>query len=247
MSADTAGSLGGRRAFVTGGANGIGAGIVRRLAAQGAEVVLSARDMDAAEAICAETGAQAVELDVTDLPAAHAAVSGNGPFDILVNNAGAPAPAFFTATTMAQWRHLLAVNLEAVFATTHAALPGMQAAGYGRIVNISSVAGRMGARGDAVYAAAKGGVIAFTASIARENGRHGITANVVAPGPIDTPLMHRTAEQLGREKLLSAMRTMTMVGRLGTVEEVASAVAFLASQDAAFITGETLAVSGGIV
>jgi NAD(P)-dependent dehydrogenase (short-subunit alcohol dehydrogenase family) len=237
--------LSGRRAFVTGGSKGIGAAIVRRFTAHGATVTFTAQDAVAARPVAEELGAQVVQLDVTDLPAAHRAVSDHGPFDILVNNAGMDQHAFFTHTTMEQWRYLLAVNLEAVFATTHAALPSMQSAGFGRIVNISSEAGRLGSKGGAVYAAAKGGVIAFTQSIARENGRKGITANVIAPGPIDTPLL-RKGVQTGGEKLLSAMRAATLLDRLGTTDEVAAAVLFLASDEAGFITGETLGVSGGM-
>lgn len=238
-------SLAGQRAFVTGGSKGIGAAIVRRLAAEGAEVVLAAQDMTMAEAVARETGAVAVLLDVSDLAACQAVVQANGPFDILVNNAGIDQHAFFTRTTVAEWRYLLAVNLEAVLATTHAALPAMQAARRGRIINIASEAGRLGSSGGAVYAAAKGGVIAFTKSIARENGRYGITANVIAPGPVDTPLLRKAVEQ-GGDKLLAAMKASTLLGRLGSAEEVAAAVAFLASTDAGFITGETLGVSGGM-
>jgi NAD(P)-dependent dehydrogenase (short-subunit alcohol dehydrogenase family) len=237
--------LKGRRAFVTGGSKGIGAAIVRRLSADGAEVVLSAQDMPLAEQLAAATGARAVRLDVTDLAAARRAVLDHGPFDILVNNAGQDQHAFFTDTTPVQWRMLLAVNLEAVFATVHAALPSMQAARYGRIINVGSEAGRQGSKGGSVYAAAKGGVIAFTKSIARENGRYGITANVIAPGPVDTPLLRKAVEDSG-EKLLAAMKSATLLGRLGTPEEVAAAVAFLASQEAGFVTGETLGVSGGM-
>jgi NAD(P)-dependent dehydrogenase (short-subunit alcohol dehydrogenase family) len=238
-------TLGGRRAFITGGSKGIGAAIVRRFAAAGAVVTFSAQDMVLGREVATEVGATVVLLDVTDLPAAQRAVSEHGPFDILVNNAGVDQHAFFTQTTLAEWRQLLAVNLEAVFATTHAALPAMQAAGFGRIINIASEAGRMGSKGGAVYAAAKGGVIAFTKSIARENGRKGITANVVAPGPIDTPLLQKGLVQ-GGEKLLNAMRAATLLNRLGTPDEVAAAVAFLASDEAGFITGETLGVSGGM-
>lgn len=235
----------GRRAFITGGSKGIGAAIVRRFAAEGAIVTLTAQDMTLGNAVAAEVGGQVVLLDVTDLNAAQRAVSDNGPFDILVNNAGMDQHAFFTNTTIDEWRQLLALNLEAVLATTHAALPAMQGAAFGRIINIASEAGRMGSRGGAVYAAAKGGVIAFTKSIARENGRKGITANVVAPGPIDTPLLQK-AVAIGGEKLLDAMRSSTLLNRLGTPEEVAAAVAFLASDEAGFITGETLVVSGGM-
>jgi 2-hydroxycyclohexanecarboxyl-CoA dehydrogenase len=237
--------LSGRRAFVTGGSRGIGAAIVRRLASEGASVIIADQNMAAATALAAEVGASVVQLDVTNLQAAHDVVSAAGPLDILVNNAGVDQHAFFTHTTMAQWQPLLAVNLEAVLATTHAALPAMQAAGFGRIINISSEAGRMGSRGGAVYAAAKGGVIAFTKSIARENGHKGITANVIAPGPVDTPLLRKAVEQ-GGDRLLDAMKASTLLGRLGRPEEVAAAVAFLASEEAAFITGETLGVSGGM-
>jgi len=237
--------LSGRRAFVTAGSKGIGAAIVRRLRAEGAAVTFTAQDAAAARPLADELGVTVVQLDVRDLEAAHRAVREQGPCDILVNNAGIDQHAYFTNSTPAEWRQLLAVNLEAVFATTHAALPAMQAAGYGRIVNIASEAGRQGSKRGSVYAAAKAGVIGFTKSIARENGRKGITANVIAPGPIDTPLL-RKAVANGGEKLLAAMRGATLLDRLGTADEVAAAVAFLAGAEAAFITGETLGVSGGM-
>lgn len=237
--------LGGRSVFLTGGAKGIGAAIARRLALAGARVVIADRDIELARLLAGEIGAEAIELDVTDLEKTEHAVLATGPHQILVNNVGVDQHAYFTQTTAADWRRLLAVNLESVFATTHAALPAMQQAGFGRIVNIASEAGRMGSRGAAVYAAAKGGVIAFTRSIARENGRKGITANVIAPGPIDTLLL-REAVAGGGDKLLEAMKGATLLGRLGTTEEVAEAVAFLVSDGASFITGETLGVSGGM-
>ncbi|MGQ0619338.1 MAG: SDR family NAD(P)-dependent oxidoreductase [Panacagrimonas sp.] len=241
----TQGRLAGRRAFVTGGSKGIGAAIVRRLKAEGADVVFSAQDMTLAEALAAQTGTRAVRLNLVELQAVHALVTTEGPFDILVNNAGQDQHAFFTKTTFEDWRYLLAVNLEAVFATTHAVLPVMQSQRFGRLINIGSEAGRQGSKGGSVYAAAKGGLIAFTKSLARENGRFGITANVIAPGPVDTPLLRKGLES-GGEKLLEAMKASTLVGRLGTPEEVAAAVAFLASEEAGFITGETLGVSGGM-
>jgi 2-hydroxycyclohexanecarboxyl-CoA dehydrogenase len=243
----TAAALNGakRRAFLTGGARGIGAAIARKLAADGVDVLIADLDVATAESLAAEIGGRAVQLDVSDVGRVQAAVTERGPFEILVNNAGIDQHAFFTQTTVEDWRKLIAVNLEAVLATTHAALPAMQAAGFGRIVNIASEAGRQGSRGAAVYAAAKGGVIAFTKSIARENGAKGITANVVAPGPIDTPLT-RAAVAKGGDKLMRAMTAATLVGRLGTPDEVAAAVAFLISDAAGFITGETLGVSGGM-
>jgi NAD(P)-dependent dehydrogenase (short-subunit alcohol dehydrogenase family) len=238
-------TLTGQRAFVTGGSKGIGEAIVRRLAAEGAKVVIAAQDMISAERLADEVGGLAVRLDVTDLSEVQRVVTKLGPFDILVNNAGCDQHDFFTKTTVEQWRYLLAVNLEGVFATTHAALPAMQAAGYGRIINVGSEAGRQGSKGGSVYAAAKGGVIAFSKSIARENARYGITVNVVAPGPVDTPLL-RKALDAGGSHLLDMMKAATLVGRLGEPYEVAAAVVFLASRDAGFITGETLGVSGGM-
>ncbi len=149
--------------------------------------------------------------------------------------------------TPERWRRLLAVNLEGVFACTQAVLPAMQEAGYGRIVNIASEAGRVGSKGSAVYSAAKGGVIAFSKTIARENARFGITSNAIAPGPIDTPLLN-AARELGEigERIIETMKQATQMRRLGTPEEVAAAVAFLASDDASYVTGETLGVSGGL-
>lgn len=237
--------LAGRRALVTGGASGIGAAIAHRLAADGAAVAVADLQGDAATRLAAEIGGTGVRLDVTDFDAVSAAVREHGPFDILVNSAGVDQHAFFTQTSPADWRRLLAVNLESVLNTTHAVLGGMQAAGYGRIINIASEAGRLGSRGGSVYAAAKGGVIAFTRSIARENGRKGITANVVAPGPIDTPLLRQAVAQ-GGDRIMAAMTGATLAGRLGTSEEVAAAVAFLASEGAGYVTGEVLGVSGGM-
>jgi 2-hydroxycyclohexanecarboxyl-CoA dehydrogenase len=237
--------LEGRRAFVTGGSKGIGAAIVRRLAGEGAQVVFSAQDMTSAATIAAETAATPVFLNLAEIHTVAPVIGRHGPFDILVNNAGQDQHAFFTKTEPKDWDYLLAVNLLAVLATTHAVLPAMQQSRYGRIINVGSEAGRQGSRGGSVYAAAKGGVVAFTKSIARENGRLGITANVIAPGPVDTPLL-RKAVETGGEKLLEAMRGATLVNRLGTPEEVAAAVSFLAGEEAGFITGETLGVSGGM-
>ena len=237
--------LEGRRALVTGGARGIGAAVATALAAAGHVLVVADRDAVAVETLAAQIGARAVLLDVTDLDRIPAVVSETGPFDILVNNAGADQHAFFTQTGPEEWHRLLAVNLLSVLACTHAVLPAMQAGRYGRIVNVASEAGRLGSRGGSVYAAAKGGVIAFTKSIARENARFGITANVVAPGPIRTAMLEE-AIAAGGPGLLGAMTAASPIGRLGEPEEIAAAVLFLASAEAAYITGETLGVSGGM-
>ena len=239
------GRLDRRRAFVSGGAHGIGAAIVRTFAAAGADVIIADFDLSGATDLAGQVGATAARLDVTDAGMVQQVVSQHGPFDIVVNNAGADQHAFFTDTTADDWARLLAVNLVSVFACSHAALPAMQAAGFGRIINIASEAARLGSRGGAAYAAAKGGVIAFTKSIARENARYRITANAIAPGPIRTPMLEQAVAK-GGAKILHAMTDSTLLRRLGEPEEVAAAALFLASDQAAYITGETIGVSGGM-
>lgn len=234
-----------RSVVITGGATGIGAAIVRAFRAKGNAVTFCDRDATGGAALAAETGATFVAMDATDQSAIDALFKGRGTFGILVNNVGVDQHAFFTDTAPGDWRALLAVNLETTFAFTHAALPAMQAARWGRIVNISSEAGRLGSKGGAVYAAAKAGVVGFTRSIARENARFGITCNAVLPGPIRTPMVTRGIAQVGAW-LEEAMAALTLVRRLGEPEEVAAAVVFLASADASFITGEALGVSGGM-
>jgi 2-hydroxycyclohexanecarboxyl-CoA dehydrogenase len=239
--------LEGRRALVTGGASGIGAAIAARLAAEGAEVWVGDIDSEGAARIAGEIAGHAVDLDVTDVESAKAAVAAMGTVDVLVNNAGTDEFGFFTRTTPEQWQRVIAINLVGVLNCTYAALPAMQGARYGRIVSLSSEAGRVGSKGSAVYSAAKGGVIAFMKTIARENARYEITANSIAPGPIETPLL-MGAKALGEigEKLIDNMTGMTQLGRLGQPDEVAAAAAFLASEEASYVTGETLGVSGGL-
>jgi 2-hydroxycyclohexanecarboxyl-CoA dehydrogenase len=171
-----------------------------------------------------------------------------GPIDVLVNNAGTDEFAFFVNTDEGLWDRLIAINLRGVIAVTHAVLPGMQERSRGRIVNVASEAGRVGSHGSTAYSAAKGGVVAFTKAIAREAGRYGITCNAVAPGPIETPLLMAAPEQLGElgEKVVQAMVGQTVLRRLGQPEEVAAAIAFLASDDASYVTGQALGVSGGL-
>ena len=240
--------LEGKKALVTGGASGIGAAIARRLAAEGAQVTIGDLNLEGATEVAGEISGLSIELDVTDLGSAQAAVESAGaPIDILVNNAGTDEFGFFSQTTPEQWQKVIAVNLTGVLNCTFAALPGMQEAGYGRIVSIASEAGRVGSKGSAVYSAAKGGIIAFTKTIARENGRYGVTANAIAPGPIETPLLMGAKEfgEIG-EKVIETMKSSTQMGRLGQPDEVAAAAAFLVSDDATYVTGETLGVSGGL-
>jgi 2-hydroxycyclohexanecarboxyl-CoA dehydrogenase len=239
--------LEGRKALVTGGASGIGAAIAARLAAEGAEVWVGDIDLEGAERVAGETSGHAIELDVTDLESARAAAAAIETPHILVNNAGTDEFGFFTYTTPEQWQRLIAINLVGVLNCTHAALSSMQEGGYGRIVSISSEAGRVGSKGSAVYSATKGAVVAFMKTIARENARYGITANSIAPGPIETPLLMGAKEfgEIG-ERVIENMKEGTQMKRLGQPEEVAAAVAFLASDDASYVTGETLGVSGGL-
>ena len=240
--------LEGRKALVTGGASGIGAAIARRLAAEGADVTIGDLNLEGASEVAGEISGLAVELDVTSLASAEAAVdSAGGAIDILINNAGTDEFGFFADMTPERWEKVVAVNLYGVFNCTRAALPGMQKAKYGRIVNIASEAGRVGSKGSAAYSAAKGGVIAFTKVIAREGARFNINANGIAPGPIETPLLMQALEfgEIG-EKIIENMKAGTQLRRMGHPDEVAAAVAFLASDDASYVTGEILGVSGGM-
>lgn len=244
--------LQGKTALVTGGASGIGAATSSRLAAEGARVAVTDLNAAAAEAVAREVDGRAYELDVRSEGSAAAAVerveAEIGSLDVLVNNAGYDEFGYFARTEAAMWDRVLRVNLRGVLAVTHAALPGMQDRGRGRIVNVASEAGRVGSQGSAVYSAAKAGVIGFTKAIARESARFGVTCNAVAPGPIETPLLMSAPEQLGEigERLVKGMVSSTAMRRIGQPEEVAAAVAFLASDDAAYVTGETLGVSGGL-
>jgi 2-hydroxycyclohexanecarboxyl-CoA dehydrogenase len=236
----------GQRAAVTGGAGGIGAAVARRLASEGADVLIVDLDGDGAAKIAAAIGGSAAQLDVTD-QAAVAGILGGEPFDVLVNNAGADDFGWFTEVEPARWRRVLAVNVEGVLACTQAVLPGMQARRYGRLVTVTSEAGRIGSKGNAVYAAAKAAVIGFTKSIARENARYLITANCVAPGPTETPMVAAIRDMGERgATMLQAMIAGTQLGRLGTADEIAAAIAFLAAPEASYITAETLGVSGGM-
>lgn len=235
----------GRRALVTGGASGIGAAIVRRLAGEGASVVVADRDGDAASRLAREVGGETVVVDVSADDASET-IAEAAPVDALINNAGIDDFGWLTHTTPARWRRLMDVNLLGAISCCHAVLPAMQRAGYGRIVNVASEAGRIGASGNAVYAATKGGLIALTKSLARENARYGITVNAVAPGPVETAMLAANRSLPHGDRIVAAMVGGTLLRRLGTPDEIAAAVAFLAAEEASFVTGETLGVSGGM-
>jgi 2-hydroxycyclohexanecarboxyl-CoA dehydrogenase len=244
--------LEGRIALVTGGASGIGAATVRRLAAEGARVAVGDVNEEGALAIAGELDGQGVHMDVSDVASVNAAVAAVeealGPIDVLVNNAGTDLFSFFVKTDPGLWDFVLGVNLRGTLAVTHAVLPGMQERRRGAIVNVASEAGRVGSQGSAVYSAAKAGVIGFTKAIAREAARYGVRVNAVAPGPIETPLLNAAPAVYGEvgERLKQGMIDATQLKRAGEPEEVAAAIAFLASEDASYVTGQTLNVSGGL-
>jgi 2-hydroxycyclohexanecarboxyl-CoA dehydrogenase len=191
-------------------------------------------------------------MDVTDGASVHegtaAVVQALGAPTVLVNNAGNDEFSFFQNTDESLWQRVIDVNLMGVLRVSHAVLPGMIEAGYGRIVNVASEAGRVGSNGSAAYSAAKGGVIGFTKALARESARHGVICNAVAPGPIDTPLLNRAPKELGDlgQKVVDVMVGSTVLRRMGKPEEVAAVIAFLCSEDASYVTGQALGVSGGL-
>jgi 2-hydroxycyclohexanecarboxyl-CoA dehydrogenase len=244
--------LEGRTALVTGGAGAIGAATARRLTAEGARVAVGDLDLEGARQVAGDIDGIATALDVTDTASVARAVAtvadALGPVDVLVNNAGTDRFAFFVNTDEALWDFVLGVNLRGVLACTHAVLRTMHERGGGVIVNVASEAGRVGSQGSATYSAAKAGVIGFTKAIARESARFGVRCNAVAPGPIETPLLNSAPEQLGElgARLKQGMIDATAVRRIGEPDEVAAVIAFLACDDASYVTGQTVNVSGGL-
>jgi 2-hydroxycyclohexanecarboxyl-CoA dehydrogenase len=243
-----------RTALVTGAARGIGRAIAFELARGGCAVAVAdvlTEDAHAATAEIEAAGgrALAVELDVTDTASVDAAVeqieSDLGPVEIAVNNAGWDELRPFLETDEAFWSRVIDVNFTGGLRVTSAVLPGMVERGWGRLVNIGSDAGRVGSSLESVYSGAKGAVIAFTKTIAREVARNGVTANAVCPGPTRTPMLEAMATT-GGERLIDSLTRAVPMRRLAEPEDVAAAVAFLASERAEYITGQTLSVSGGL-
>jgi 3-oxoacyl-[acyl-carrier protein] reductase len=239
-----------RTALVTGASRGIGEAIARTLADRGARVVLAARNLEALEAVAAGirgAGGEAatLQLDLSDAEGIAAAFATLEPpfaeVDILVNNAGITQDTILLRMSLDQWRRVLDTNLTGAFALTKAAVKGMMRRRWGRVISISSVVGLMGNPGQCNYAAAKAGLVGFSKSLARELGSRGITVNVVAPGYIETAMTADLPAE-ARERLLAGIT----LERLGRSEEVAAAVCYLASEEAGYVTGEVLNVSGGL-
>jgi 2-hydroxycyclohexanecarboxyl-CoA dehydrogenase len=238
-------------AVVTGGAGAIGAAICRALAGGGQRVAVADLDAAAAGELAGEIGGIGVGLDVADPDSVTRGLAevrrSLGPVTVLVSCAGWDEMRPLLETDETFQAHVLAINLAGPIRITRAVLPDMIAAGYGRIVAIASDAGRVGSSGEAIYAGAKGGLIAFAKSVAREVVQHGITVNCVCPGPTDTPLFRSMAEAGGAgERITRSLERAIPMRRLGRPEDIAPAVAFLASEEAGYITGQTLSVSGGL-
>lgn len=242
------GTLDDRIALVTGAARGIGRAVATKLAAAGATVVVTDIDRNGAEQVAASLGHDsiAVPLDVTDRASVDAAVERTtdtfGHIDILVNNAGWDKGEPFVESEPETWDKLISINLYGVLHMCHAVLPVMIEQGHGHVVNLGSDAGRVGSTGESVYSAAKGGVIAFTKTIARESARYGINCNCVSPGPTDTDLF----ASMGGPKLREALTKAIPMKRLAQPEDLANTVVFFASDEASYLTGQTVSVSGGL-
>ncbi len=245
--------LGGKVALVTGGAAGLGAAIVERLAEEGAKVAIGDIQLQAAtetaEAVTKAGGtARAYRIDVTgaaDVENAVAQIERDlGPIDVLVNNVGWDKFELFVESLQETWDRVIAINYRGALNCCRAVAPRMKDRGHGKIVSLSSDAGRVGSTGEAVYAGCKAGIIGFSKTLARELARYNITVNVVCPGPTDTPLLKEMMK--GREKVFDAMVRGIPMRRLGKPTDLANAVAFFASSDSDFVTGQVLSVSGGL-
>jgi len=226
--------LKGKTAIVTGGAAGIGAAIVKRFEEEGTRVVVF--DLNAQN-----------KVDITDYEAVKKAVEAAGAVDILVNNAGWDMFRPFLKTDPAFWQKIISINLVGAMNLMHCVLPGMAERGRGKVVNIASDAGRVGSSGEAPYSACKGGIIALTKTLAREMASKNIQLNVVCPGLTETGMLEQFMQGAGNpDKLREAYRRAIPIGRLGKPEDLPGAVLFFASDDADFITGQVLSVSGGL-
>ena len=246
----------GKHVVVTGGGGGIGSAVCARFGEEGAHVIVADIDAAAAQAVVdriAAAGGTAFPMvvDLTDAEAVRAAVdkatAEHGPIDVLVNNAGWDLFMPFLKSEPGYWSKIIDINLRSVLNITHAVLGGMVGRGAGRVISVASDAARVGSSGESVYAACKAGVIAFSKTLAREHARDGITFNCVCPGVTDTPMLDSFMEAAGnRDKLRDAFARAVPMGRLGRPEDLPGAILFFASDDAGFITGQVISVSGGL-
>lgn len=246
-----------RVALVTGGAQGIGRGIALALGAQGFQVAIADLNLGVAEETAKEIVAAggtaiAVSVDITDTASVQAGVetvaTELGPIEVVVNNAGWDDFMQFLDTTEEFWDKILNLNFKGALRVTKAVVPGMIERGFGRVINIGSDAGRVGSSLEAVYSGAKGGIIAFSKTLAREVATKGVTVNTVCPGPTDTPALRAFANNSGQDadKVIGGMTRAVPMKRLGSPEDVGAAVAFFASDATSYVTGQTLSVSGGL-
>jgi 2-hydroxycyclohexanecarboxyl-CoA dehydrogenase len=242
----------GKRVIVTGGASGIGRATCLRLAEEGCIVAVFDRDGAGAERVATECGGRSTgfAVDITDeaqVETAVAAFGADGPIDGLANVAGWDKGAMFLDTDRALWDRVIQINLYGPLIMHQVVLRRMKQNGSGRVVNVSSDAGRVGSSGESVYSACKGGIIAFTKTMAREMSRSGITLNVLCPGPTDTPLFQGFTEDMpGGDKIKDGLARAIPLRRLGQPDDYPGMIAFLLSDDAAFMTGQTISISGGL-
>lgn len=243
----------GRVAFVSGGGRGMGRATALRFASEGGDVVVADILEENAQSVAKEIqslGRQglAVQMDVTSYDSVKAAVKRAeeelGKVDVLFNVAGWDKVGPFVETTPDLWEKIIGINLRGPINVTHCVLPGMMERGYGKVVSVASDSGRVGSTGESVYSACKGGVIAFTKTIAREMARHKINVNCVSPGPSDTHFFAELLEE--KPRLGDALKRAIPWGRLGTPEDMANALCFLADDSSEYITGQVLSVSGGL-
>src|SRR6266436_3361266 len=244
-----------RTVLVTGAANGIGAATVRRLAEEGCAIGILDVDIAAGEDVAGEIAARGrranfYPVDITDYAAVSRAVESFeatfGPVSFLVNNAGWDRACNFLDTGPDFWRKVVAINLFGPLNVTHVVLGGMAARGFGRVVNIASDAGRVGSSGEAVYSACKGGVIAITKTLARELVSKGVILNTLCPGPTDTAILRSFLEGPEGSRIAEGLKRAIPMRRLGVPEDYPGLIAFLLSDDAAYMTGQTISVSGGL-
>jgi len=231
--------------LVTGGGGAIGAAICRRFS-KDAKVLVADKNREAAERVAREVNGRALVFDISKYDDAKKALGAEA-IDILVNNAGWDRFQNFTDTKPEEWDALIDINLRGPLNMHHLVVPGMLQRGSGRVINISSDAARVGSSGESVYAACKGGIIAFSKTLAREVARKGITVNVVCPGPTDTPILRGfLGEGDAGQKVYDALVRAIPMKRVGQPDDIPGIVAFLASDEAGFITGQVISVSGGL-